>query len=332
MKRREFIKAITGSAVAWPLAARAQPSTGKVGLLWPGAGPPVSPRMESFRAGLRRAGFVEGQNVRTEYRWAEGHYDRLPALAADLVSRHVSVIVPIGGTPAVAAAKTATSTTPIVFNIGSDPVKLRLVDSLNRPGGNLTGVAMLALELEAKRLELLRHVVPKSALIAVLVNPTNAQAEMQAREVQEAAGAVGQEIDAYRQTGVYTGRVLGRKTGRSADLAGNQVRVRHQSGDSQGAPPHDSADATRVRYRGDRVKPVTANPCASAPSAQRCGAPIRRVQRAHDAICGNRSSFKNSSRESFVCLRMSRTSLDGRSPGCTATVAQREGSSLCSKK
>jgi len=195
MRRRSFLIGLGGAAALWPLAARGQQAVMPViGFLGAPSAAPYARYVDAIHQGLKQAGFVEGQNVRTEYRWAEGHYDRLPALAADLVSRHVSVIVPIGGTPAVAAAKTATSTTPIVFNIGSDPVKLRLVDSLNRPGGNLTGVAMLALELEAKRLELLRHVVPKSALIAVLVNPTNAQAEMQAREVQEAAGAVGQEI------------------------------------------------------------------------------------------------------------------------------------------
>ena len=195
MRRRSFLIGLGGAAALWPLAARGQQAVMPViGFLGAPSAAPYARYVDAIHQGLKQAGFVEGQNVRTEYRWAEGHYDRLPALAADLVSRHVSVIVPIGGTPAVAAAKTATSTTPIVFNIGSDPVKLGLVDSLSRPGGNLTGVAMLALELEAKRLELLRHVVPKSALIAVLVNPTNAQAEMQAREVQEAAGAVGQEI------------------------------------------------------------------------------------------------------------------------------------------
>jgi putative ABC transport system substrate-binding protein len=144
--------------------------------------------------GLKKAGYIEGQNVAIEYRWAEGHYDRLPALAAELVNRHAAVIVPIGGTPAVVAAKAATSTVPIVFIVGADPVELGLVASLNRPGGNLTGVSIMGVKLEAKRLELLRELVPGSALIAMLVNPSNAQAETQSRELERAARVVGQQV------------------------------------------------------------------------------------------------------------------------------------------
>jgi putative ABC transport system substrate-binding protein len=147
--------------------------------------------------GLQEAGYIEGKNVAIISRWADGHYDRLPALAADLVSRHVSVILPIGGAPATVAAKATTSTIPIVFAIGADPVDLGLVTSLNRPGGNVTGVAILAVELEAKRLQLLRELVPNSPLIGMLVNPSNVQASTQAREVEEAARAIHQQFVIY---------------------------------------------------------------------------------------------------------------------------------------
>jgi putative tryptophan/tyrosine transport system substrate-binding protein len=194
VKRRTFIAGL-GSAAAWPIAARAQqPVLPVVGFL--GAPSPASyvRYVAAIEEGLKEAGYVEGQNVRFEYRWAEGHYDRLPALATDLVNRHVAVIVPIGGAPPTVAAKTATSIIPIAFNMLADPLELGLVASFDRPGGNLTGVAMMGVELEAKRLELLREAVPTAALIAVLVNPSNAHAESQVQEVQSAARASGQQI------------------------------------------------------------------------------------------------------------------------------------------
>jgi putative tryptophan/tyrosine transport system substrate-binding protein len=190
MRRRDFIILLAGAS-GWPSAVRAQQKTvpviGFLGGGSPGGG-------AAFRQGLIEAGFVEGQNVAIEYRWAEGHYDRLPALAADLVGRKVDLIV-AGGMPLALAAKSATSTIPIVFIVGTDPVELGLVASLARPGGNLTGIAIMATELMPKRLELLSEVVPQAGVIALLVNQNNASAEPQMRDVQEAARAKGVQLN-----------------------------------------------------------------------------------------------------------------------------------------
>ena len=173
MRRREFLGAI-GGAAEWPLAARAQqPVIPMIGLLGSESLDLWASRMRAFHGGLKEAGYVEGQNVAIEYRWAEGHNDRLPALAADLVRRRVTVIAAPGSTPAALAAKTATSTIPIIFWIGSDPIELGLVASMNRPKGNLTGMTTLNVGLVAKGVELLHKVVPGTSSIALLINPTS---------------------------------------------------------------------------------------------------------------------------------------------------------------
>jgi ABC-type uncharacterized transport system substrate-binding protein len=195
MKRREFITLI-GGAASWPLAARAQqPAMPVIGLL-SGRSPAVdTPLIAVIRQGLNETGFVEGQNVALDYRWADGQYDRLAGLAADLVRRQVAVIVTIGGASSARAAKAATATIPIVFMTGGDPVIDGLVASLARPGGNATGIGFLTTELATKRLELLRELLPKAARVAILVNPASAaQTEATLREVEPAARTMGLQI------------------------------------------------------------------------------------------------------------------------------------------
>ena len=195
IERREFVALLGGAAASWPLAAHAQqPAMPVVGFLGAPSAAPYARYVAAVHQGLKEVGYVEHQNVAMEYRWADGQYDRLPALAADLVSRRVAVIVPIGGAPATLAAKAATSTIPIVFNLGADPIGLGLVTNLNRPGGNITGIAMMTLEIETKRLELLHELAPASTLLAILLNPSNAQAQTQEREAQRAARVIGQQV------------------------------------------------------------------------------------------------------------------------------------------
>ena len=196
MRRRDFITILGGGAAAWPLWARAQqPAMPVIGLLGSESLELWTTRMRAFHGGLKEAGLIEGQNVAIEYRWAEGHNERLPELAADLVRRRVTVIAAPGSTPAAVAAKAATSTIPIIFWVGSDPIELGLVASLNRPGGNLTGVTTLNVGLVAKRVELLHEVVPGISSVALLVNPTSpVLTKISIGDAQAAARSLGLEL------------------------------------------------------------------------------------------------------------------------------------------
>jgi putative tryptophan/tyrosine transport system substrate-binding protein len=192
MKRREFITLLGGAATAWPLAARGQqPAMPVIGYLGAQSPAAFASRVRAFRQGLAETGYVEARNVAIEFRWAEGQHDRLPSLAAELVGRPVAVIVAPGGAPAALAAKSATTTTPIVFEMGADPIATGLVGNLARPGGNLTGVTSLNVQITPKRLEILHEVVPTAAVIAVLLNPTSPTAESQLRNLQAAADILG---------------------------------------------------------------------------------------------------------------------------------------------
>lgn len=194
MKRRDFVKAIAGSAALWPLAVRAQqPVVPVIGFMNGGSSKVLARLAVAFRQGLSETGYVENQNIAIEYRWAEGHYEQLPAMAADLVRRQVSVIAATG-TQAALAAKAATSKIPIIFETAGDPIALGLVGSLNRPNRNVTGITQLSSELVAKRLSLLHDLVPAASTIGFLVNPTDPRFVSQTKDMQEAAKTFGVQI------------------------------------------------------------------------------------------------------------------------------------------
>jgi putative tryptophan/tyrosine transport system substrate-binding protein len=201
MRRREFITAIAASATAWPLAARAQQAAMPViGYLSSLPSSYVASRMPPFRQGLGESGYIEGQNVEIQYRSAEGQYNPLPQLAADLVDRKVAVIVATGGTDPAKVAKAATTTIPIVFGSAADPIRAGIVNSLNQPGGNITGISFLGSALEAKRVGLLNEIVPESGSIGVLVNPGYPDANRELREAEEAAATIHRQAIAVRAT------------------------------------------------------------------------------------------------------------------------------------
>ncbi|MGB8074267.1 MAG: ABC transporter substrate-binding protein, partial [Pseudolabrys sp.] len=195
MKRREFIGLISGVAATWPLVVRAQqPAVPVIGYLSSASSQGHASYLAGFHDGLREGGFIEGQNVTIEYRWANGQYQRLPDLAADLVRRHVALIA-AGSTPAALAAKAATTTIPIVFEMAGDPVRIGLVAGLDRPGGNVTGVANMNIQMTPKRLQLLHEAVPSAKVIALLVNPANSTvAETQLREAFSVAPTLGVDL------------------------------------------------------------------------------------------------------------------------------------------
>jgi putative tryptophan/tyrosine transport system substrate-binding protein len=293
MRRREFITLLGGAAATWPFEARAQqPTMPVIGFLNGQSLATWGPLVAAFRRGLNEAGYIEGQNVAVEYRWAEGQPDRLPALAADLVQRQVTVIVTTGGNSPAIAAKAATSTIPIVFMSNDDPRKYGLVASLNRPGGNVTRVSWFSAELGSKRLALLHELVPGATTVALLVNPNNAEAARQPADLQEAARTIGLQIVVLNATAagdidaafasLVQNRVgalvvggdsflLNRREqiialaarhavptiydpAEAAGRSGDQVRAGDQSQDCQGAGSHRAGQAAGCRRRGDRVR------------------------------------------------------------------------------
>jgi putative tryptophan/tyrosine transport system substrate-binding protein len=203
MQRREFITLFGGAAAAWPLSARGQPSAMPViGFLHTSSAVQITPQLEGFRRGLAESGYVVPQDVAIEYRWADGHFDRLPALAAELVQRRVTVLISGGGPRTALAVKAATSEIPILFVMTDDPVKHGVVASLNRPGGNITGATFFSTALVAKRLELLRELVPAADGIAFLTDPNDIESVLEARDVQSAAQTTGQQITILKAANV----------------------------------------------------------------------------------------------------------------------------------
>ena len=266
MHRRDFIKVVAGSAVTWPLAARAQqPTLPVVGFLNVASADGYQPMVAAFRRGLQETGYVEGQNVAIEYRWAEGQSERLPAMAADLINRRVAVIAATT-TIAALAAKAATTTIPIVFESGSDPVELGLVTSLNRPGGNLTGVTQTNIEMAPKRLELLHELLPTVRIMALLVNPADPGIfEVTVREAQAAARTLGLELHVLNAS---TERDFDRSFREANPITGRRARNRRRCIIRQLWRTARRADGSPRRARsfsGSRVR------CSRRPDELRIG-------------------------------------------------------------
>jgi putative ABC transport system substrate-binding protein len=194
MRRRDFIRILSGPAVLWPFAAHARPMRPVIGFLGPSSASGFAPFVRAFQEGLKEGGFVEGESVEVEYRWANDQFDRLSTLAAELVGRPVHVLVTAGSTAAALAAKGATSTIPVVFSVGADPVKFGLVASMNRPGGNITGVSFLSNSLVQKQIELLQQLIPAVTVIGLLVNPANPNAGSDIAEARAAAAALQRQL------------------------------------------------------------------------------------------------------------------------------------------
>jgi putative tryptophan/tyrosine transport system substrate-binding protein len=277
VKRREFITLLGGAAAVLPIGARAQQAMPVVGFLNGGSPGAFEHFVIAFRQGLGEAGYVEHRNVGIDYRWAEGQVDRLPALARELVRAQVAVIC-AGGPPTALAAKAATTTIPIVFTSGEDPVKLGLVASYNKPGGNVTGVALLVDVLGAKRLGLLREVVPAATLIAVLLNPTWPTFDTQLNDVQEAARAVGQQIHVLRAN---TEREIDAAFDTAKEVRAGAMMVGPSTFFTRQARPDRWTRGTRCT--ADDLRPARIYGCRRpdelCDQSGRCLSPGRRLQR-----------------------------------------------------
>jgi putative tryptophan/tyrosine transport system substrate-binding protein len=278
--RRKFLATLgAGAAATWPLAARAQQSAMPViGFLNGASQAQWRPSLAALRRGLKESGYVEGENVIIEYRWAEGQYDQLPALAADLVNRKVAVLIATGGSTSALAAKAATSTIPIVFSTGGDPVKEGLVGSLSHPGGNCTGVSLLTTALAAKRLEILREVVAKPSVIAVLLNPNSASAQPQTENVETAARAIDQPVHILR--------AANRRDIETAFATMVQMQV---GALIVGADPFFSSQVEQFVALAARDRAATA-PRATAKSASTPGGFLRVTNRPICRLCSPRRS------------------------------------------
>jgi putative ABC transport system substrate-binding protein len=256
VRRREFITLLGGAAAVWPLAARAQqPAMPVIGFLNSSSPETSGHYVLAFRRGLNETGYVEGQNVAIEYRWAQGRNDQLRALADDLIRRQVAVLVAVGGSVTAQVARAATATIPIVFSGGGDPVALGIVNSLSRPDGNATSVVLMATELGTKRLELLRDLVPKATTIAALVNPSSPNAEFEIRNAQAAGRTVGAQIHIFnasteRDIDVVFANLVQRRT--DALYVGSDAYFARQRAHGACSPPRSARNIrpTRVRRRG----------------------------------------------------------------------------------